>query len=133
MIRAHMICAFALGVAAAPALADDPPKPSNCAFATTVDRFDSWAVLDDRTIVIEPMPGRQYKLTFVGSCKDATHANFMRISRRKSSGGCIAPGDIVVFSRSRVPSGAPGSEDRCTIKTIEGLGPQQPQTQPPPN
>jgi hypothetical protein len=130
--RAVFTLALALGVGIAPAVADDQSKPSNCAFAITVDRFDRWAVIDDRTIVIEPMPGRQFKVTFVGSCRDAKHANFMRIERRRSSGACIGPGDKAIFSRSRIPSEAPGSEDSCTIKEVEALTPPA-APQPPSN
>ena len=113
--------AVAVGVPATALAADEAPKPSNCAFASTVDRFDRWAVVDDRTIVIEISPGRQFKVTFTSTCRDAKYANFLRIERRVSSGLCISPGDIIVFSRMPHPSGNPGSEDTCMIKKVEGL------------
>ena len=122
MTRALLLGCVALGVVGGSALAaDEPAKPSNCAFASTVDRFDSWAVVDDRTIIIEPMPGRQFKITFTGTCRDAKYANFIRIERRVSSGACISAGDVVVFSRMPRPSGNPGPEDTCMIKKVEGL------------
>jgi len=126
MRRALSVCYAALSavVCAATAFAgDESAKPSDCAMMRTIDR---WSVIDDRTVIIETPAGRQYKVTFTGTCPDLKRAVVIHVKTRASSGVCVAPGDSFVFSHTVFPSRVPGNEDSCMIKSVEGVARAEP-------
>lgn len=120
-MRALLLCsaglAGALAVAPTALADDDETKPSDCAFVRTIDRF---AVVDDRTIVIEVSPERRFKVTFTTRC-DLKYARFARLDPRPVKPICLSPGNVIVFTRT--PFGNDKPEDECMIRKVEAVPP----------
>jgi hypothetical protein len=118
MMRALLLCGAALAavLASSTALAaDDETKPSDCAFVRTIDRF---AVVDERTIIIEVSPSRRFKVTFTTTC-DLKYARFARLDPRPVKPICLSPGNVIVFTRT--PFGNDEPEDECMIRKVEAI------------
>jgi hypothetical protein len=118
MMRTIVLCGVALMMGAGFALAaDEPSKPSSCAFVRSIDR---WERIDDTHAYIYTSPRRKFKLTFFAPCRDLKWALFARIDTRPSSQTCLSVGDTLVFGRGgMMPSNRWEFEERCTITEIE--------------
>jgi hypothetical protein len=110
------LLAVAVGASSAPA-ADEPSKPSSCAFVRSIDR---WEPIDDTHAYIYTSPRRKFKLTFFAPCRELKWALGARLDRRASSSTCLSVGDTLVFGRGNIfPNGRWADEERCTITAIE--------------
>jgi hypothetical protein len=124
---------LACGAASA---ADEPAKPSSCAFVRSID---SWKPIDAESAYIYTSPRRKYKVTFIGPCRELKWAIFARLEARPSSAVCLSVGDTLVFGRgSLFPGRRFEFEERCTISSIEAMPfgeseqpPSKPAEQPP--
>ena len=118
MKRAIVLSALALALSAsAVPAADEPAKPSSCAFVRSIDR---WEPIDDTHAFIYTSPRRKFKLTFFTTCRELKWALGARLDRRASSSTCLSVGDTLVFGRGTLfPNGRWADEERCTITAIE--------------
>lgn len=118
MVRTIVLCGVALMMGAGFAVAaDEPSKPSSCAFVRSIDR---WERIDDTHAFIYTSPRRKFKVTFLAPCRELKWAIFARIDTRPSSAMCLSVGDTLVFGRGGLmPSNRWEFEERCTITEIE--------------
>ena len=118
MVRTIVPCGVALMMGAGFAVAaDEPSKPSSCAFVRSIDR---WEAIDDTHAFIYTSPRRKFKVTFFAPCRELKWAIFARIDTRPSSSMCLSVGDTLVFGRGGLmPSNRWEFEERCTITEIE--------------
>jgi len=115
---ASIACAAALS--SSPALAtEEGAKPSNCAFVRSIDR---WSEIDDESAFIWTSPRRKFRVTFNGACRELKWAIFARLDTRPGTQVCLSPGDTLIFGRGALfPSKRWEFEERCMIRTIEGV------------
>ena len=133
MTRAVLMSLAGLAVACGPAVAaEEPAKPSSCAFVRSID---SWTRIDDTHAIIYTSPKRKFKVTFFAPCRELKWAIFARIETRPSAGTCLSVGDTLVFGRGGLlPRRRWEFEERCTISAIEPmpLEAEKPKTDAPP-
>lgn len=120
MLRSFIVSCAALAASAGAVLAaEEPSKPSSCAFVRSIDK---WEAIDAQSAFIYTSPKRKFKVTFVAPCRELKWAIFARIDTRPSSATCLSAGDTLVFGRGAlVPDGRWQNEERCMIKTIEAV------------
>ncbi len=124
MERVHFL-GFAAVVASAlfagvSVAADDPAKPTNCAFLELL----GFSYVDDHTAVLEygyrtraPAHLKHwFKVTFGNSCPRLKRARFVQIS----DGGCPKLGDVLKFSRWPFADDD-HDRDSCRIATAEEI------------
>ena len=122
------LAGVALSASVAPA-ADEPAKPSSCAFVRSIDY---WKPIDAESAYIYTSPRRKFKVSFVGPCRELKWAIFARLETRPSSAVCLSVGDTLVFGRgSLFPRNRWEFEERCTIASIEAVPRGESETPPP--
>ncbi len=111
-----------------------PPNESPCLIARQIT---SWSQLDDQTVVVRS-GSRKFKVTFVGSCRQAKWAEAARVD---NFGLCLRPGDVMTFSmwdghpigphwpHWGARSSVNGFNERCLVNSVTLLPPGW---QPPP-
>jgi hypothetical protein len=118
--RALLVSLAGLAAVCGPAVAaEEPAKPSSCAFVRSID---SWKPIDDTHAIIYTSPRRKFKVTFFAPCRELKWAIFARIETRPSAGTCLSAGDTLVFGRGGLlPTRRWEFEERCTISAIEPM------------
>lgn len=115
MKRALSFC-FALlaGVVAQAAVAaDESPSGKNCA---DVRGIGKWRVKDPRTLFVNASQNR-FMVVFSTECLGPSPSR-LRIEAR---GACLAPGDLMTFSRARPRGGETAIDYRCVVDQVRRL------------
>lgn len=119
----------ALAMAAAPAVADSPDedKAADARLGARVDRIcfgrniNNFKAIEgeDDAVLLEKGVNDWYKATLVGACnyRELRWAEAVVIDQRPS-GGCVTPGDYLVFSRSAFGDFSFPNTTRCAISEI---------------
>jgi hypothetical protein len=99
------------------ATAEEPAKPSSCAFVRSID---NWKPIDKEHAYIYTSPRRKFKVKFFAPCLELKWAVFARLDTRPGGHVCLSPGDVLVFGHGS-PFGGNRSEieERCVITAIE--------------
>lgn len=126
-----MMTFAALTLGAGPIAAQTTPPAENAQACLVARQISSWSQLDDSTVVMRS-GSRKFKVTFVGTCRQAKWAYAAHVD---NFGICLRPGDRISFSS---PFGDPigphwphwgprwpsdGFEQRCMVQSISLLPP----------
>ena len=105
--------------ATTPAGAQDTPPKRAC---LRQDDIYNWTALNDRTLVVEDLLHRKYKLTLIGTCYDLKFHEVLAFKVIGSAGlgiACVSPGDLVI---TRNFASGPTS---CAITSIKYYTPEE--------
>ena len=120
----HLLIPIILGagLGSAPAFAGDDPRlgerVDRICFARSIDNFST--LDEDDAVLLEKGVNDWFKVTLVGACRASQlrFAQSVALDRRPSGGGCLTPGDALVFSDSAFGDFSFPRATRCIVDEI---------------